>query len=335
MRELAAERSHAVLTDANVAPLYLEHLQLGDAPVLVVEPGEDAKSFTQLEAVLDFLCESDVDRGGVLFTLGGGVVSDLGGLAASLHLRGIDVVHVPTTLLAQVDASIGGKTAVNLRAGKNLAGAFHPPLEVLIDPSVLTTLPELEFQSGLGEVLKSALVGSPELLDLLEREVAGIQARDPQVLGQVVDACLEVKARVVAADEFESGERATLNLGHTFAHAIEHAAGFGRVPHGVAVGVGLALALEASERAGCLLDRDLPERVTGLLAALRLPASLAELEERFKLDWTTADLAGGLRHDKKARGGVPQFVLLERAGTARWGERLDQALLLELLALRT
>ncbi|MEX1025870.1 MAG: 3-dehydroquinate synthase family protein [Planctomycetota bacterium] len=329
---LASDRSVALVSDTTVAPLHRERLALPDASLYAMAPGEASKSLVELEGVLDFLAEAHVDRRGLVITLGGGVVTDLGGLAASLYLRGVDVVHAPTTLLAQVDAAIGGKTAVNLAAGKNLAGTIHPPAEVLIDPEVLATQSDGDFRAGLAEVVKSALVGAPALLELLEAEADAVLARDPAVLERVLVDAVGVKARIVTSDELEQGERATLNLGHTFAHAIEHAAGYGRVPHGVAVGVGLALALEASERAGRLQDAALGPRIERLLERLGLFRSLDELARRYDLDLTTKALITGLRHDKKGRAGEPAFVLVRRAGDVLWQQRLEPGLWRSLLA---
>lgn len=330
---LVGDHPTAIVTDENVAPLYRDSLGL-DAPTYVAPAGEGAKSLRELEALLEFLVDSELDRSSVLVALGGGVVSDLAGLAASLYLRGIDVIHVPTSFLAQVDASVGGKTAVNLSHGKNLAGTFHAPNEVLIDPTTLGTLPEVEYRSGLGEVVKSALIGDGELLELLEREAARVHARDVDLLGEIIDRSIAVKATVVANDEFETGERAVLNLGHTFAHAIEHAAGFGVVPHGIAVGVGLVLALRASERSGRLEDDSLVARVTELLRRLKLATSLEDLAESHSLTWSAESLAAGLRHDKKGRVGEPAFVLPRAVGNVDYGVRLPHELWHELLTPR-
>jgi 3-dehydroquinate synthase len=285
-----------------------------------------------LEHVLDFLVAAGLDRRSTLVVLGGGVLGDLGGLAAALFMRGIACVQCPTTLLAQVDSSVGGKTAVNLPAGKNLAGAFHQPACVLADTEVLATLPDDELCSGLGEVVKSALVGDGELLALLEREAAAILARDAELLGEVVARCVRVKAAIVARDEEERGERRLLNLGHTFAHAIEHAAGFGRIPHGIAVGVGLVLALRASERAGLLAESELPERVGALLSRLGLPADLAALRARSGTRLAPEEILAGMRHDKKGRSARPAFVLVHGLGRLALDQEIDERVLAEFFA---
>lgn len=323
----------AVVSDENVVRAQRARLgAVGVAPLLALTPGEGSKSFAALERVLDFLLEAGLDRQSRLVAFGGGVVGDVGGMAAALFQRGIPFVQAPTSLLAQVDSSVGGKTAVNLRAGKNLAGVFHQPCAVLADTDTLATLPEAELASGLGEVVKTALIGDVGLLGLLEREAAGVRARDAELLGEIVARCVAVKARIVAADEEERGERKLLNLGHTFGHGIEQAAGPGAIPHGVAVAVGLVLALEASARVGLLEERGVLERVPRLLAALGLPDSLAELRRRSGRSLGASELLAGMRHDKKGSAGKPRFVLARRAEHLEHGHELEPAVLATLLA---
>ena len=338
--ELAPSRL-AVLTDANVAGLYGARLAtLGwdaaglapeGAPIEVVA-GEDAKRFGVLERVLDELVARDLDRRSALIAFGGGVVGDLGGLAASLFMRGIPFVQCPTTLLAMVDSSVGGKTAVNLAGGKNLAGTFHQPRAVVADTSLLATLDDEELASGLGEVVKTALIGDADLLGRLVDLAPALAARDPEALGEVVERCVRVKAAVVAADEREQGRRKELNLGHTFAHGIEWDAGYGTIPHGVAVAAGLALACRAAERIGRLEDDALPARVEELLKSLGLPAGLDELRRRYGVALPGERLLEGLRHDKKGTAGIPAFVLPTAAGRIRVDQPLDHDLLQDLLA---
>ncbi len=324
----------AILTDENVARLHRKSLVgLEDVPAFAIVPGEDSKRFAILERVLDFMAERGLDRGSCLVLFGGGVVGDLGGLAASLYMRGVDFVQVPTTLLAQVDSSVGGKTAVNLRAGKNLAGTFKQPKLVIADTQTLSTLPEDEYRSGLGEVVKSALIAGEELLALLERERVAILKRDADVLAEVVEVCVRTKAAIVERDPTEKGERKKLNLGHTFAHAIEHVAGYGRVPHGVAVSVGLMLALETSRDAGVLKDVELPGRVERLITSLGLPSHLRQLRSGGARELEARTLQAAMRIDKKSRGGEPRFVLIESAGRIVVDAAVEVARVERLLAL--
>ena len=259
----------------------------------------------------------------------GGTILDLGGLAASLFMRGIAFVPCPTTLLAQVDAAVGGKTAINLRQGKNLAGTFHQPLQVLTDTDTLSTLPDSELRSGLGEVVKTALVGDPQLLVLLEESAAALEL---EVLEEIVLRCVRVKGGIVAADEREAGRRAELNLGHTFGHAIEHSAGYGRVPHGEAVATGVVLAVEAARQLGLLEDLELGPRLVRLLERLSLGSSLKAMRETHGVELATADLLRAVRHDKKGVSRTPRFVVPRAAGNLCSGQTIDPGLLEQLFA---
>jgi len=321
-----------VVADAHVLSLHASALgPLARVPRTVIAPGEASKSMAGLEALLSDFAAAGLDRHSRILAFGGGVTSDLAGLAAALFMRGIAYVTAPTTLLAQVDASVGGKTAVNLPAGKNLVGAFHQPEKVLIDTRLLATLLTAEWRSGWGEVLKAALLGArlPDgtlLFELLEsrpasdfaaREAASeLTARDPELLSQIVHACVAHKAAIVTADFTERGPREQLNLGHTFAHAIEHVASFGRVPHGVAVATGLALALDLAAREGRLEDHSLPTRTANLARKLGLPASLADLEAELGHAFDPDALEAAMRRDKKARDGTPRCILPIALG--RW-----------------
>jgi len=330
--ELNARDATCVLTDENVQRLHGQAISsLAEACRIVVPAGEDSKSFSRLEKVLDDMVAAGLSRRSCLVAFGGGVIGDLGGFAASLFQRGIDVVQVPTTLLAQVDSSVGGKTAVNLSGGKNLVGTFHQPLQVWADCSILKTLPLSEFQSGLGEVIKSALIGDEALLVLLEHEHAAVLACEEEVMQQVVERCVRVKASVVAQDELEGGIRKALNLGHTFAHAIEHAAGYGKIPHGVAVGVGLVLAARAGAKAG-LASRGLESRLTALMQRYSLATSLDSLRETYNTGLELSALREGMRHDKKGASGEPRFVLLESIEKVALDVELDSSLLDAVLA---
>lgn len=324
------EREGFVLADEKAWSLHPGALAgLEAAPRLEIAGGESAKSMVQLEEVLNALARSGLSRTSTLITFGGGSISDLGGLAASLFKRGIDVVHCPTTLLAQVDAAIGGKTAINLTLGKNLAGTVHQPRGVFADPAVLQTLPAEEWASGLGEALKTALLGGEDSLSNLEALSPELAHPQAEAISALVADCVQTKARIVAEDPLEQGPRRVLNLGHTFAHAIEHCAGFGTIPHGVAVSVGISLALEASAAMDVLEDVGLPERVRKLQEALDLPSSLAELRGRHKLG--PEGLRAGLAQDKKGAVGQPEFVLVRSPGDLVLGVGMEDALLQSLL----
>lgn len=331
-----ATRGHstrAVLTDENVAKLHGKSLAgFANVPSFALEPGEDSKTFVALERVLEFIAQNKLDRGSVLVALGGGVVGDLGGLAAALYMRGIPFVQVPTTLLAQVDSSVGGKTAVNLTAGKNLAGAFHQPALVVADTSTLATLSADEFRSGLGEVLKTALLAGEHALALLEDESKPLLARDPDVLTEIVHLCVSTKASIVARDPHEKGRRKLLNLGHTFGHAIEHTAGYGKIPHGVAIAVGVQLALAASRRVTRLADKALEQRIERLLETLGLPSSLEELSRTYRTRFDGATLVRAMRLDKKSNAGEIRLVLPVCAGEAIYDVAVTEAFLGELLS---
>lgn len=329
LRRHAGERPFGIVD----LPVYEAHgaLVAPTHALAVVPSGEAAKDWETLELILSCMAHEQLDRASVALALGGGSTLDVAGLAASLYMRGIRIVYCPTTLLAMVDASVGGKTAINLAQGKNLVGTFHQPSAVLADTRTLATLPDAEWRSGLGEVLKAALVEGEELLALVERNASALAARDLAAVEPVIAACVRSKARIVASDERESGPRKALNLGHTFAHALEKVAGFGAFPHGVAVACGLALALEASARAGLLEDAQLRARVDALLRKLGLPRSLGELR-RSHGALPAHELLEAMRHDKKARDGRPAFVLPRAAGALELAVPLDDATVLSLLA---
>jgi 3-dehydroquinate synthase len=314
-----------VVSDENVSPLYLERLgdSLGQS-VIVLPAGEATKSFSTLEHLLVELTEYALDRDAALVALGGGVIGDLVGLAAALYMRGIRVVQCPTTLLSQVDASVGGKTAVNLPTGKNLAGVFHQPDAVFADVSTLPSLSESEFTSGLGEVLKTAILDGEEALQQLELNASRLLDRDFSALADTVERCVNFKAKIVTADPKESGPRKCLNLGHTYAHAIEHIAGFGTVPHGIAVAAGIGMAFDQAGSCGILEDMGLAARVRKLAGTLGLPDSLEALESSTGLLFPEQALLSSMTTDKKNSGGKISLVLPVRAGQVRVGVTLDQ-----------
>lgn len=311
LRALDSEgRKSVLLIDEGVARALRGFIDATFAavPKLVLPAGEPTKSLTSFGQVLDFLAAARLDRGGILWVLGGGVIGDLGGFAAASYLRGIDYYQVPTTLLAMVDSSVGGKTGINLAAGKNLAGAFHHPRAVFIAREFLGTLPPREFAAGMAEVIKYGLLGDAALFARLEREP--LSAVSPDLL-EVIRRCCEMKAAIVRADERETaqeGGRALLNLGHTFGHAIEQATGFRDYLHGEAVAVGLAAAARLSQRLGLLAAGDVG-RVDRVLAAHALPAKLRASLPR-------AALREAMQHDKKVRAGRLRFIVLHRLGEA-------------------
>lgn len=281
---------------------------VGDAP-LMIAAGEKSKSVSEAARCWDWLASAGARRDDVVVAAGGGVVGDLAGFVAATYLRGVGLWQIPTTLLAQVDSSVGGKVAVNLAAGKNLVGSFYQPDLVVADPRLLATLPESEFRSGMGEVVKYALLDTEGLLDYLESEVEPVLARQADVVGAIVRRCVGVKAAVVADDETERGRRAVLNLGHTAAHALEATLGYGVLSHGVAVGLGLLVALAVSEEV-VGLSPAVRERTRRLLLALGLPV-LTPVGS-----WDEVVEAAG--RDKKVTAAGSGFVCLRAVGEPLW-----------------
>ncbi len=327
-RELAAPRD--VLVRDSGLPEALGWLETSGA--IALPPGEEAKDWESLGALLGALAHEALDRSTTLFVVGGGAALDLGGLAAALYLRGVEVVYCPTTLLAMVDASVGGKTAVNLPEGKNLVGVVRQPRAVFADTRFCASQSEAEFRSGLGEVLKCAVIGGERGLESLEHDAAALAKRDAAALERTIARCVRLKARIVERDPLERGARRVLNLGHTFAHAVERVAGFGRVPHGVAVAAGLGAALELARAAGVLRDATLPARVRRMAKRLGLPASIDALREEFSLALPPRKLLEAMRHDKKALAAQPRFVLPERAGKVLHGVACEPSLVERVLA---
>ena len=310
----------AVLTDDGVARAQGNFLaeQFGGIPQLAVVAGEKAKSIEVFGQVLDFLAANRLSRQSVLWVVGGGVPGDLGGFAAASYLRGIEYMQVPTTLLAMVDSSVGGKTGLNLAAGKNLVGAFHHPRAVIIATDFLRTLPPREFAAGSAEIIKYGLLGDAALFDRLEKAALTAESAD---LAAVIRRCCEMKAEIVRADEREmaaEGGRALLNLGHTFGHAIEQVTGFQSYLHGEAVGVGLAAAARLSRKLGYLTPADV-RRIDRTVLAHHLPATLRE-------PLSLSALMESMQHDKKVRGGKLRFVVLKRPGEAATQSGIDAAL---------
>jgi 3-dehydroquinate synthase len=300
---------------------------LASDPVLV-PAGEGSKSWAGLQSVVDRLLEREIERKGLVVVVGGGVVGDLAGFAAAIVNRGCRLVQVPTTLLAQVDSSVGGKTAINVAAGKNLVGAFHQPSLVLIDPSLLDTLDARQLRAGYAEIVKYALIADAELFAWLEHNFAGLLDGDPAARAHAIAAAVAGKARIVEEDERETGgRRALLNLGHTFGHALEAETGYSeRLLHGEAVALGCVLAFEFSAARGICSARQ-AERVRDHLAAAGLPTALEELG----LARSGEQLARHMRHDKKREGGRTAFILVNGIGQAFVDRQVDLADIAEFL----
>jgi 3-dehydroquinate synthase len=308
-----------VVTDANVARQWREPVEAalvaaGHRPQwLVLDPGEGAKSWQELARVTEWLLAGEVERGDHIVALGGGVIGDLTGFAAAILKRGCGFIQVPTTLLAQVDSSVGGKTAINTDAGKNLIGAFHQPSLVLADLDTLATLPPREMRAGYAEVIKYGILGDEAFFEWCERNGPQVLSGDRASQEYAVTESVRAKARIVAEDERETtGARALLNLGHTFGHALEAQTGFSdRLLHGEAVALGMALAARYSARHGYISDSD-AERVTAAIAAAGLPSAISALG----LNCGGDVLAGHMLHDKKMDAGTLPFVLLAAIGQA-------------------
>ena len=316
----------AVIADPRVSSLYLSPLLASMASegikVDVIETiqGEAAKSWSELERVVEWLLSIDTERGDCVAALGGGVVGDLAGFAAAILRRGVKFVQLPTTLLAQVDSSIGGKTGINSVAGKNLVGAFHQPTLVLADISVLSTLNQRDFRAGYGEVAKYGLLEDREFFEWLERHGESLRRKSPGDLAVAVRRCCELKSAIVAEDETEHGKRALLNLGHTFAHALEAATGFSdRLLHGEAVAIGCVLAAEFSADLG-YCAQDVPKRVERHFRGAGSKHSLADIPG----DLPAAEaILEYIRQDKKAVAGQIRFVLLREIGEAFLAKNVD------------
>ena len=312
VRALTTSRHAAVVTDAVVAPLYLDPLRRSLATEgietldVTVPAGEEHKTLATVGAIYDALLTARIDRTTPVIALGGGVVGDVAGFAAATVLRGVPFVQVPTTLLAMVDASVGGKTGVNHARGKNLIGAFHQPRAVFIDPQVLASLPTRELQNGLAECIKHELIRDAEGFTRLEQDLDRALALDAGYLEELIAHNVAIKARVVEADPLERGQRAHLNFGHTFAHAIEVLTDYA-IEHGRAVGLGIAAASFLSMRLGTLHESELA-RIRSLLSRAGLHTAGTQMPPDNLLD--------AMRGDKKARSGRLRFVLLEGIGRA-------------------
>lgn len=317
VREVLPPSRCAVITDSHVGPLYADVVtrsleQAGFEPtVIAVAAGEESKSMGRVETVCDRMIEAGLDRGTFVVALGGGVIGDLAGFVASIYYRGMPHVQIPTTVVAQVDSAIGGKTGVNAREGKNLIGSFHQPVQVITDPALLASLPDREFNEGVAEIVKHAVIRDAAMLaDLpaaIDSNPVGLIARNQQI-----------KAQIVSEDEFEkTGLRALLNFGHTIGHAIENAAGYGRYLHGEAVSLGISAALALSvEKAGLPLHQ--AKKVRAALSAFDLPTQLPE-------EVSGEALMNALRKDKKFEAGSIRFVLTRSLGSAFVSKEITEA----------
>ena len=309
----------AVVTDATVAGLHLDALRRSleasgrQVEPIVLPPGEASKSWAHLEILTERLLELGVERGDFIVALGGGVVGDLAGFAAAILRRGCRFIQVPTTLLAQVDSSVGGKTAIDTRAGKNLVGAFHQPAMVLIDTEMLATLPDRELRAGYAEIVKIGLIGDAGFFDWCDSNLDALLARDPAALAHAIETAVRAKAAVVAADEHETkGRRALLNLGHTFGHALEAEAGFSdALLHGEAVGCGMVLAFRLSAELGLCAPGD-AARVAAHVERAGLPAH----PNRIAIDTDAATLVRHMTQDKKMAAGRLALILARGIGDA-------------------
>ena len=301
-----------VVTNEVVAPLYLdkltEHVQSINFDTMILPDGEQIKSLNYLDKIITRLMENKYSRTCVILALGGGVIGDLAGFAAACYQRGVRFIQIPTTLLAQVDSSVGGKTAVNHPLGKNMIGAFYQPIAVIADTSVLKTLPDRELSAGLAEVIKYGLIRDKEFHEWLQANMERLMRREEAALAYAIERSCINKAEVVAADERESGLRAILNLGHTFGHAIETALAYKDWLHGEAVGCGMLMAADLSRRLGFLGDEEVREIET-LLVSAKLPV-------RVHKKVTLEQMLENMQVDKKAKDGVLNLILLESIGKA-------------------
>lgn len=327
---LKLSRRCAIITDTNVGRRYAKTAfnslaTAGFAPALIiVQPGEGAKDLKMVQACYDQLAVHRLERKSFIVALGGGVVGDLAGFVAATYLRGIAFLQVPTTLLAQVDSSVGGKVGVNLKAGKNLVGAFYQPKLVGCDLDTLKTLPDREFRAGLAEVIKYGVIYDAELFGQIERRLPKLLQRDPKTLATVIARCCEIKAEVVGQDETESGLRAILNFGHTIGHAIENISGYGKYLHGEAIAIGQVAVAKLSREILGLPEGDVA-RIENLFQRVGLPVQIRLNAPRRQ------KLLRAMRLDKKVSGGEIKFVLAKRIGKVVWGQCVPENQILQAL----
>jgi 3-dehydroquinate synthase len=323
-RKLGLGNRCAIITDSNVAPHYGKETQRMleasgfEVALITIPAGEKSKSLQQVGACYDEMAKHRLERKSFVVALGGGVVGDLAGFVAATYLRGIPFVQVPTTLLAQVDSSVGGKTGINLRAGKNLVGAFYQPKLVVCDLATLDTLPERELRSGMAEVIKYGIIYDALFFRRLEEQLDAALQRDAAVMAKIIARCCAIKAEVVSQDETESGLRAILNFGHTIGHSIEAISGYGSYLHGEAISIGQVLAANLSERMTGLSASD-SKRIRDLLERAGLPVSI-ELGQSQK-----KKLLASMKLDKKVSGGEIKFVLARQIGKVEFGCKVPES----------
>ena len=327
-------RTAAIISDTNVRHgVQIAHDSLQAAgwhcEVIELEPGEPTKRQEVISGIYDRLVQIQADRRTVVFAVGGGVIGDAAGFAAATYNRGLPFIQCPTTLLADVDSSVGGKVGINHPQAKNLIGAFHQPLGVVIDLAMLKTLPDREYRAGLAEVVKYGVILDAEFFNWLEKNVAAINAHDPLALQHAIARSCRLKADVVEHDEYErTGLRAVLNYGHTFAHAFEALSGYGELLHGEAVAIGMVYASRLAEGLG-RIDAELTRRQVRLLQALHLPTQLPEGSQ-----WTPDEVISRMRLDKKSEAGKLRFVLPTRMGHVELVEGVDEQVVRAVLAMR-
>jgi 3-dehydroquinate synthase len=327
LRESTEAKQLLVVTNETIAPLYLERVEDTFADrqprSLILPDGEEYKTLDGFGRIIDELIDARFHRDACILALGGGVIGDLAGFAAASYQRGIDFVQLPTTLLAQVDSSVGGKTAVNHPQAKNMIGAFHQPIAVVTDTATLATLPPRELAAGLAEVIKYGLIQDLDFFVWLENELDALLRQDPEALRYAIRRCCEIKAAIVAQDEHERGRRALLNLGHTFGHAIEALGKYRKWLHGEAVGIGMLMAADASALLGSIDSAEVA-RIARLLDRAGLPTKASGL--------VTEEILSRMRLDKKAGSRGMRVVLLEELGKAAVGPAPDEEILRSAIA---
>ncbi len=322
--------SVCIVTNTTVAPLYLEDVvstlkdQGLQCETVILPDGESFKTLTVMNQIFDGLLSAKLSRQVTIIALGGGVIGDMAGFAAACYQRGVPFIQIPTTLLSQVDSSVGGKTAVNHALGKNMIGAFYQPQCVIADTATLNTLDDRQLASGLAEVIKYGLINDPDFFTWIEDNISGLVERDPTLLAEAIARSCQDKADVVAQDEREQGVRALLNLGHTFGHAIETGLGYGTYLHGEAIAVGMVMAADLSCRQGWIKKTDV-ERIKALLSAAHLPVSVEG-------DLSSEDFMQLMAVDKKVQAGVIRLVLLKGIGQAILSDDYDRDSLAQTLA---